>query len=135
MDYAFAPEQGRVAVVSPTVYYLIERYFEDAKIPYQTIINDQITSNGVMLRLSGFDIVKDTSAGMGKTNTDDDKHTMFFFNRGTEGAAFAMQLQQITSFDGINGAEHDGVYIRGRLLWGDAVIEPNKFRLTKLSIT
>lgn len=133
-DYGGWPVAGRYCKVSPWFHTILERYFEDAKIPYQTVINDQVTAQGVILRLSGFDIIKDPSAGAGKTNTDDAKHIMVFGVRG-RGAAYAEQQREIRVFDGIDGGPHDGVGIRGRLVYGAVVTDQTKYRLMKPSIT
>ena len=135
LDYEHMPPEGRVAVVSPTIHSVIERFYEDAKIPYQTVINDQITAQGVMLRLSGFNIVKDASPGPGKASGDDAKHTMFFFRRG-EGISYGEQINQLTAIDGMqSGSDFDGWLVRGRFLYGASVNQPNKVRLTKINIT
>ena len=135
LDYAHMPIPGRVAVVSPSIYSVVERFFEDAKIPYQTLLNDQATAQGVVLRLSGFDLIKDASPGSGKAAADDDKHTMFFFRRG-EGISYAEQLREIRAIDGMSsGSNHDGWLVRGRLLFGATVNQPSKIRLTKIAIS
>ena len=137
LDYEHMPaDTQRVAVVSPKIHNIIERYFEtDARIPFQSMINDRITAMGSILSLSGFRIVKDASAGPGNTNADDAKHTLRFFRAG-EGFSYAEQLREMAAIDGMtSGSEYDGWLVRGRMLFGSTVNQPSKLRIAPVSIT
>ena len=135
LDYENMPGEGRVAVVSPTVYSQIEQHFETQKIPFQTTFVDGMTQNAMLMHLSGFEVIKDSSPGAGKTNADDDKHALFFMRRG-EALGYAQQLNDMVAVDGMNsGSDYDGWLVRGRHLYGAALIEPTKCRVQKIAIS
>ena len=130
------PDEGLVCKMSPKVMMDLIEYYEDKGIPFTTVFNDNGTVGGFIDRLYGFTVTPYVDAGPGETNGDDDKHGLYFYNPGElSGAAYARQVAQITPWDGINGGDHDGTYIRGRLYWAAGVFDNTLFRVGEINIT
>lgn len=135
LDYEGMPEMGRYAMISARLESYIRRHFETAKIPFDGMVNDEIVARGVVPMLNGFMLVKDVSLGDGVANTDDAKHNIVFLRMG-EGVAYGQQVFDMAAIDGMtSGSTYDGWLVRGRMIFGSAVIEPDKLRVQKINIT
>ena len=135
LDYEGMPEQGRYAMISARLHSYIMEHFETAKIPFDGMFNDDVVARGQVPMLNSFRMVKDVSLGDGVSNADDDKHNIVFLRMG-EGVAYGQQVNQLAAVDGMtSGSDYDGWLIRGRMIFGSAVIEPEKLRVQKIAIS
>ena len=129
-DVAFWPTAGRVAVVSPRIHkYLVDKLQKEKLFVLNT--NEALVREGEVLRFKGWDIVKDNSARDGVSNSDDDKHAIFYLRRG-EGLGFGADLRML---DVIRSETYIGNLLQGVMAWGTAVIEKEKLLVCKMNIT
>ena len=135
LDYEGMPEEGRYAIISARLHSYIMQHFETAKIPFDGMFNDDVVARGQVPMLNSFRMVKDVSLGDGVSNADDAKHNIVFLRAG-EGIAYGQQVFNMAAVDGMtSGSEYDGWLIRGRMIFGSAVVEPDKLRVQKIAIS
>ena len=135
LDYEGMPEEGRYAIISARLHSYIMQHFETAKIPFDGMFNDDVVARGSVPMLNSFRMVKDVSLGDGVANTDDAKHNIVFLRAG-EGIAYGQQVFNMAAVDGMtSGSDYDGWLIRGRMIFGSAVVEADKLRVQKIEIT
>lgn len=129
-DYAFWPNDGRVAVVSPRIHkYLVDKL--QAEKLFLITENPQYVNEGQVMRFKGWDIVKDNSRGDGVTAADDDKHTLYFLRRGV-GIGYVGELRTMRT---INSENYIGMLMQLLYTYGVKVIESAKLLRTQLVIS
>ena len=135
LDYEGMPEEGRYAMISARLHSYIMQHFETAKIPFDGMFNEDLVARGSVPLLNSFRMVKDVSLGDGTTNADDAKHNIVFLRMG-EGIAYGQQVFNMAAVDGMtSGSDYDGWLIRGRMIFGSAVVEADKLRVQKIEIS
>ena len=123
-DVAFWPQEGRVCVMSPRFHkYIVDQLISDNV--YVTGLNNRAVTEGEVLRYRGWELLVDNATGDGTANTNDQDHTMFFFNRGV-GTAFAAELARMRA---IESETYMVTRILGVYTYGVSVIEPKKIRI------
>lgn len=134
-DDVWAPTERRIAVMSVHDERLLGDYIHSRRIPYQTLINDDLLTMGAVGRLFDFDIIKDRTPGPGLTNADDAKHTIFGFLRREIGFGWALQGRGLRVHDGIDTEGENGLHVRARQLYGAALSQPSKVRIIPIELT
>ena len=124
------PAGGRVAVVSPRIHKYLTDALQAEKL-YLVNDNPQYVREGTVMRYKGWDIIEDNSAGDGTANSDDDKHAIFYLQRGV-GLGYLGELRDLTV---IRSEIEMASLLQGVFSWGCEVIEPKKLALTKLNIS
>lgn len=128
----FFPPMGRVCVTGPANYHLIRTYLIDQKYFFTTGISDRAAANAEVLMWEGWNIVKDNSLSIARTNTDDANHSLYFMVEGYPAVAAAYELDIEDVF---RSEDYRGTRFTGTMTWGHKIINDNKLLIQKTDIT
>ena len=133
VDYAHWPRSatGRWLIVSPAYHRLIRDYIKSKNLNLvsSTILDNAFVSAQVFF-WDGWNIIMDDSLGAGKTNADDDKHKMYFFQRNC--VAFAREL---TTSNMVVSEEWFGRLMFFAMSYGIKLAQPSRLYIVETNIT
>lgn len=122
---------GRVAVMSPATYEVLENKILTDKNYFAGDTNDQLLRENALGRYKGFTLMVDDSLAEGTAQGDGAKHTIYFVLRG-QSFAFAQSLNNFRFFQ---SEQYKGYRIQGIQYYGAVIHRPSRSMIAKTTIT